>query len=296
MLAEKKTLFRFLAVYLISTFLLLGIGEFFYYQNIKKRILKTEVQKLPPKVQIIVIQDKNLKLFLLKHSKEFQEFKKTLLIFTFFIILFIIFISIILGKIMLKPLKENIKNLENFIRDSTHEMQTPLAIINSNIEMLELKGVKYKEFQRIKIASNRLSNIFNQLKFLNLKQSNPVNLEIDKILKDRLQFFELNGEIEKCNIKIDKEELIRIFDNILSNGKKYHKNYIKVSLKNCVFEVRNDGKIENLKKIKTKFFRENENEGGFGIGLFIVDEICKKYGFKFEITSDKEVKVRVKFK
>ena len=292
----KSSLYRFLALYLFSTFLLLGVGEFFYYQNIKKRILKTELQKLPPKIQLLVIEDNELKLFLLYHSKEFQKFKKTLLIFTFFIVMFIIFISILLGKIMLKPLKDNIKNLENFIRDATHEMQTPLAIINSNIEMLELKGIKTKELKRIEDASKRLSTIFNQLKFLNLKSSNPINLDIDKILKERLEFFGLDGEVKKCNIKIDKEELIRIFDNILSNAKKYHKKYIKVSLKNCIFEVRNDGEIKNISKIKTKFFRENEEEGGFGIGLFIVDEICKKYGFKFEIISTDEVIVRIYFK
>jgi two-component system OmpR family sensor kinase len=52
--------------------------------------------------------------------------------------------------------------------------------------------------------------------------------------------------------------------------------------------VKNKGKIENFKNIKNKFVRENKNEGGFGIGLYIVNKICKDYGIKFQIFSENE--------
>ena len=59
-----------------------------------------------------------------------------------------------------------------------------------------------------------------------------------------------------------------------------------ITLKNGVLNIKNKGEIKNPEKLTAKFYRENKNEGGFGLGLYIVSKICETYGFKFEIYND----------
>jgi len=86
---------------------------------------------------------------------------------------------------------------------------------------------------------------------------------------------------------MDKEDLIRLFDNLLSNAIKYSKPNKTIHVKlNNYFEVTNEGDIKNIKNITKKFVRENKNEGGFGIGLYIVKKIAENYNFEFSIYSN----------
>jgi len=222
--------------------------------------------------------------------------KRNLFIFTIVILVFITIIAYFLGQIFLAPLKKVIKNLEDFIRDSTHEMNTPLSVILTNLEMLKTKPSE-KNIKRIENAALRLNKIFEDLKFLRLHHKRKREIDtfnLKDFVKSRLKSFETQIENKNLKIKtdcvdfeitIDKEDLIRIVDNLLSNAIKYAPNdsEIVIRVKNGVFCVENTGEIKNIQNIKQKFVRENESEGGFGLGLYIVDEICKFYGFKLEI-------------
>jgi len=318
-LPEKKSLIRFLVIYIFSTFLLLGIGEYFYYklaQNSKiekqKIILENRInnylkqrvkirqfknfnilenmaifrgKKLvasnfnPPKIDFnkeIFIKDN--KIFYLKklirpfgeiYLLTFKELPKDdliqkLLIFNLFAFIVIFFISLILGKIFLSPMKKSIQNLEDFITDSTHEMNTPISIIMSNIEILQIKGVENKELKRIINASKRLTQIFDNLKFIKLKKDKKItSINIKEILLDRIEYFEITPKIElqDVEIMIDKEDLIRLIDNLLSNAKKYSKKFIEIQLTKNYLLIKNDGEIKNINNIKKRFVRENQNEG-----------------------------------
>jgi len=343
--AEKRALKRFLFIYIFSTLLVVGVGEWFYYKlalnNIKsqehtllKNELKTFLERNPflmrairfrsfdvPKGLNLIIYFNNEKVFSntkLQDIKEVYIEKKrwgeikivatkkfpyeklknvffSLIIFNLFLLVFLFAVAYFLGKLFLKPMKESIENLENFIRDATHEMNTPISIINSNIEMLEIKGVEFKEFERIKFATKRLDKIFQDLKFLRLNFSkNMEDVNLKPLIKERLKVFEtimekkrlrLDVETDDFVVKINKEEALRIIDNLLSNAFKYAPNdsKIEVCLKNGCFRVVNEGVIKNINKLTRKFYRENTSEGGFGLGLYIVSEICKKYGFEFQI-------------
>ena len=226
---------------------------------------------------------------------------KKLVIFNILIFIFIIFIAFILGKIFLSPMKKTIKNLENFITDATHEMNTPISIIMSNIEMLEMKNIEYKEFERIKNASKRVSKIFDDLKFVRLNHKTKkeiIDINLKEFLLERIKYFEISPKLELCdvNIKIDKEDLTRLIDNLLSNAKKYSHQFIEIKLTKNYLMIKNDGEIKNLKNITKKYVRENKNEGGFGLGLYIVSEICKNYNFKFEIKNNNGVEVKIVYK
>ena len=356
MSSEKKSLIRFLVIYIFSTLFLIGIGEYLYYKlaknselNTQKIILENKINNYlknrvkirrfsnfqllenmaifkdnqlvssnfkPPKIdfkkEVFVCNEKvfylkklirpfgTIYILTFKKLPENNLFKH-LFIFNFLILFFVTFISIILGKIFLAPMKKTIENLENFITDSTHEMNTPISIIMSNIEMLEIKGIENKEFKRIQNGSKRLNKIFEDLKFISLnhkikKEISEINLK--EFILERLSYLEIKSDVnlENCSIKIDKEDLMRIIDNLLTNAKKYSEKYIKIELTKNYLMIKNDGEIKDLKIIKNKFVRENKNEGGFGLGLYIVEKICNNYGFMFEIKNNNGVEVKIVYK
>ncbi|WP_456479050.1 sensor histidine kinase [Nautilia sp.] len=241
-----------------------------------------------------------------------KRLKRELFIFNAVIFVFIVFIAYVLGKMFLRPVKEAILSLENFIRDATHEMNTPISIINTNIEMLEMKDVNLKEFERIRFAAERLEKIFKDLTFIKLnhkiKNKNFQNVDLKGLICERLGIFETISEkkgvkvVKRCEnltVKADRDDIVRIVDNLLSNAFKYAPSgsEVRVVLNKNRFSVLNKGKIKNVKKITDKFYRENESEGGFGLGLYIVKKICESYGYKLNIKNENGfVKISVEFK
>jgi len=369
LLAEKKSLKRFLLVYIASTLFLIFIGEFFYYKAKYKDIVSSQIKELknelniflinkkrfftnkllPDSFQIAVFKDKrfiygNFKPKEIDFNKEFwikdgflyyvylipkgrgkieivarkkfdlsevNKLKKDLLIFTILATIFITIIAFILGKIFLSPLKRSVILLEDFIRDATHEMNTPISSILANIEILNMRDINLKELKRVEASAKRLEKIFNDLSFLRLnhkvkKEMKALNLK--DLLKERLDFFDslienkhlkIKIDLEELLIKADKEDITRVFDNLISNAIKYSNlnETIYIELKKNYFLIKNKGKIKNLKNLTKKFYRENKNEGGFGLGLYIVNKICESYNFDFDINNkDGFVEIKIVFK
>ena len=237
---------------------------------------------------------------------ELKEIRKKLIIFNIIALVFIMVIAYFLAKLFLKPMKKEIENLESFLRDVTHEIQTPIAIINSNIEILEMKEDN-KNLKRIKNAAFRLSKILDDLKHLRFREKRLEELNIKEILKERLNFFitqienkniKLKLNLEDVILEIDREDLIKIIDNLISNAIKYSpmNSVIEINLNRKFLEVVNEGEIKDIKKVTQKFYRENRSEGGFGLGLYIVKNICDYYNFKLQISSkNKKVSIKINF-
>jgi len=364
LLAEKKSLKRFILVYLLSTLFLIGVGEYFYYKNQLKSIKESQLFKLDSKLKLFIannrplikgcltannltLQDANLDIAIFRekklvasnfkiknidfskkywfnkgylyylfkvpkkegivyvvtrekfNTKEISTIKRHLIIFNIFVIIFIFLVAWYLGKLFIKPLKDVIKNLESFIRDATHEMNTPISVILNNIEMLKMRGVESKEFKRVEFSAKRLEKIFKDLAFVKLNHNRDRELKeinLKDLIKQRVAIFstfienkniKLKLNLNNLVIKADIEDLNRLIDNILSNAFKYSPDNqtVSINLSEGKLIVRNVGKINNLKNITSKFYRENSSEGGFGLGLFIVEKICQFYNFEFKINS-----------
>jgi len=243
------------------------------------------------------------------------KLKKMVVFMLFIAILFFSILGYFLGKLFVAPMKGSIEKMNQFIQDTTHELNTPISTILTNIEMLdtfhpELSSID--EFSRIEIASRTLSRIYDDLSYLNLNHKyhrEIVSVDMGEFLEQRVLYFQSIAKLksidielkveESITLEIDKNDAIRLVDNLLSNAIKYNKMAGKViiTLNQYALSVEDSGiGIANseLNLIKKRFHRANSSEGGFGIGLDIVNQVIHYYNFKLEIDSTQNMGTKIK--
>jgi two-component system OmpR family sensor kinase len=241
-----------------------------------------------------------------KSTDILQNISTSIIAIVVFIILIIFFTSVFLTKIILKPLRENVKLLDRFIKDTTHELNTPISTIMTNMELLEnidLDSKASRKLSRIKTASITISNIYEDLVFLmltNKTKSNNQSLNINNIIKERLEYFEtffitkkLTLNIEEKDLlitDIDEKKIIRVIDNLISNALKYtnKSTTIKVIITKNSFSICDEGdgmSEDEISKIFERYTRFNNTQGGFGIGYNIIHTIAKEYDIDIKIDS-----------
>ncbi|MFA7355195.1 MAG: HAMP domain-containing sensor histidine kinase [Sulfurimonadaceae bacterium] len=230
-----------------------------------------------------------------------------LIITALIIITITIITSFFLVKLVLKPLRDNLRLLDNFIKDTTHELNTPITTILANIETLDSKNCDEKsmrKLQRIKTASTTISNLYQDLVYLLLNHqvsSQNEELNLSEILNQRLHYFSQAANVKKLNLHVaieedvflyaDKQKIERLIDNILSNAIKYtnKSTTIKVVLTQHALSVSDEGKGMSQDEISTifqRYRRFDKTQGGFGIGYSIIKSIIDEYGIKINIESE----------
>lgn len=213
---------------------------------------------------------------------------------SFFIIALV---SYFLVKIALKPFESKIKTLNAFIKDFTHEINTPLSVILLSIEQLEkqYKSLDSTKFVRMKLAAKTLSQTYSDLIFYTFPDTisrEEENIVMKEALMERLEYFKLFFEQKKLTLSVNlkdnsiilanKSKINKMLDNLISNAIKYNKKggNIEISLKERTLSIKDSGcgiDEANLNKIFERYARFNEDQGGFGIGLSLVQSICKEY-------------------
>ena len=204
-----------------------------------------------------------------------------------------------------------VKAQDSFIKHSIHEINTPLAVIMTHIDLFKMKEGENRYLRKIEAASKIISNIYDDLSYMVKKNRflyTKTRFNISLFLLDRIDFFSEIALGNRHNIiseiqddiwlYFSLEELQRIIDNNLSNAIKYANKStdIKVILAQDQEEVvlkflTISPKIEDTERIFKAYERENDVRGGFGLGLEIVYTICQKENVKIEVLSDDELTV-----
>jgi two-component system OmpR family sensor kinase len=235
-----------------------------------------------------------------------ENLQKSILFFMLVAGIFFTLLGYFLGKLFVAPMKQSLEKMNHFIQDTTHELNTPISTILTNIEMIETFGKHEEnssELKRIEIASKTLSRIYDDLTYLNLNHQyhrQIVSVNFSELIEERMVYFsamvqakslKVILDIEKNIIKqMDKNDALRLIDNLISNAIKYnkHQGFLEIFLDNNLFTIKDTGigiKANELGQILQRFKRANSSEGGFGIGLHIVSQVCQNYDFKLEIDS-----------
>jgi signal transduction histidine kinase len=221
-------------------------------------------------------------------------------------ILILLFVfSLLLLKNFSAPFEKMNHQLDNFIKDSMHEINTPLSIINLNSDLFANKFGENKYLTRIKSASKTLATIYDDMDYL-IKQGRVKhkrqNINISEFIQNRVDYFKEIANLKNIEIVthiedeiyyvFSKTKLQRIVDNTLSNAIKYSHDNDKIEInfykkeQHYIFEVQDYGMgIEKIDKIFSRYYRENESKGGFGIGLNIVKEIIDEEKIVLNIKS-----------
>ena len=271
-------------------------------------IKEPESYYLGSKYVIVEIEDDNI---------WFLNIKYKMLFWFLFSFILLLFVGYFIAKLFLKPMRESIQMLDRFIKDTTHELNTPIAAILSNIQMINKDNIDEKlakKINRIEIGAKTISNIYEDLTFVSLNNqiiSNNEKLNFSQILNQRVDFFKSIANSKKIEFILDIKEnvfivcdikkLSKLIDNILSNAIKYNKfqGFIKVTLKDKILIIEDSGKgmsKDNLSNLFTRYKRFDKSVGGFGIGLNIVSLIANEYDFEIDVISKIDVGTRIKIK
>ncbi|WP_455504224.1 HAMP domain-containing sensor histidine kinase [Blautia sp.] len=223
---------------------------------------------------------------------------------------------------MLARLDNAFSTQKQFSANAAHELRTPLAVLQTNLEVFEKKQepeiVEYRQlFTMIKEQTARLSQLVGTLlDMTNLKsvpRTDQVTLEelVDEV------FCDLDPVAEKAGISIDFNDssnqdshtdvtgsyvlLYRAVYNLVENAIKYNRPHGSVSV--SVKQERGQAMVlvtdtgigispENQKKIFDPFFRVDKSRsramGGAGLGLALVDSIAKEHGGAVKVLESSE--------
>ena len=218
---------------------------------------------------------------------------------------FVGFIGYFLAKILLKPVREKVEHMDNFIKDSAHELNTPVSVLMTSVSMLKKGKKPDKMMKYIMSSSKQISQIYNDIHFSafdTMHDSVEETFNLDELICDSVEYFNdisvtknivLECDVEPSKILMDRTKTQKVVNNIISNAIKYSNpnSIIKVSLVDSVFAVQDFGigiSEADQKDIFKRYKRAKGGsniEGGFGIGLDIVKRICFDYKLKLGLIS-----------
>ncbi|WP_412725457.1 sensor histidine kinase [Arcobacter sp. 15-2] len=207
---------------------------------------------------------------------------------------------------LFEPLFKSEENIENHIKETLHELNTPVATIQINSKILQKKEKDEKNLSRlnrIDESCDSLLNLYNQMEYSIKEQIDSISTEafdISEIIeKSLLKHHDLKADIsifyEKKSyiIKADKNGFERVFDNLLINAIKYNKKNgtITIQIKDDILSIKDTGigiDTKNLFQIFDKYYQENNHSSGVGLGLNIIKAYCDRYKIDIKIDSLKD--------
>ena len=236
-----------------------------------------------------------------------NETIKTIIIYSSIFFIIMMLIGYFLLNLFLKPMRDALHLLDTFIKDTTHELNTPVSTVMTNIELIDRDNIKdkylLKNINRIDIGVKTISNIYDDLTYLVLNNkiiSNNQDINLKQIIEQRVEYFSILSNMKKIKVttnlnsdvvlNIDNKKLSKLIDNILSNAIKYNKinGSININLDRDKLIIKDTGKgikQENIDSMFNRYARFDKTVGGFGIGLNIVKMICNEYKLTIKITS-----------
>ncbi|KAA3614884.1 MAG: sensor histidine kinase [Calditrichaeota bacterium] len=192
--------------------------------------------------------------------------------------------------------------LKEFSENASHEMQTPLAIIQSKLELIfqqkDINEENLKSLNSAYKAANRLSRLHSELNLLtrieNQEFKKDETLSLKKIILEQVENFEdiisLKGIKLQTSYNADPQIagnaylLETLLSNLFSNAIKHNTNDGKISLvlnKNS-FEISNSGPEPAMPtEILFERFRKGKpGQDSTGLGLALAKQICSVHEFE----------------
>ncbi|MCM3238977.1 HAMP domain-containing histidine kinase [Heyndrickxia oleronia] len=216
---------------------------------------------------------------------------------------------------MIDLLEANFVKQEQFVSNASHELNTPLTIIESYASLLKRRGqvepdIFRESVEAIHSEAVQMKELIEQLLLLakhnekwNIKKS---EVNVAELVQHSVKSFKkaYHREIQVIQegeylIHTDEQKLRQLLFIILDNARKYSDQMIKVYIgskqQKCVIQISDQGvgiSKEDLTKVFDRFYRVDKartrSQGGTGLGLSIAKEIANVLGATLDLESEEK--------
>ena len=252
--------------------------------------------------------NRDLTIILVESSSEINKIKLVIVssvIVAGIGIFFIYILSKKIARLIVKPVEETFNKQRDFISDASHELKTPLAVIQANSDVLEGEIGKNKWLTYIQNETDNMNKLIQELLLLTkienidklrepekFNMSNHVELIVSSF---ESMAFEKNVKIENKIQKeiitknFNKDDITHILSTLVDNAIKHTEEKKKVIIElrknkdKIIINVKNKGDeipISEREKIFDRFYRidksRNRSESRYGLGLSIAKAIVLK--------------------
>ena len=199
-------------------------------------------------------------------------------------------------------IKSDFNNLKEFTENASHEMQTPLAIMQSKSEvLLQSENLTAEQASQIRViyqSVQRLSKLNKTLLLLSKIENKQFKdlepLKVNEIIENQLEIFD--DFIENKNLTVHKKSTLEVeinanpmlfemvVSNLISNAIKHNKDggVIEILTTNLFISISNSGEPSKLasSSLFERFKKDSSATNSFGLGLAIVKKVCDNYNWK----------------
>jgi len=266
-----------------------------YFESQGYHIFVSDAPREHLGIAFVVAQSKSLddELIALK-----ENVLKVLVIAGFFIVI----VAWMLSKLFMKPVRQRVAQIERFINDVTHELNTPITSLSmATNQALKQGECSEKTMKNISISTKQLYDIYSSLTYLNFSNQQDIAepIALKETLNNSVEYYRPLAEIKRITFDVALEDTVfaipeaqatLLFGNLIGNAIKYSspKSTITITLKDKILSIKDEGigiEENKQKEIFEKFKRGTEYSGGFGVGLSIVKSICDEYGIQIDLKS-----------
>jgi signal transduction histidine kinase len=203
-------------------------------------------------------------------------------------------------------LDEFVQREQSFTAAISHELRTPVSVIVTSLDLLELKGIKpdqQKVFKRIKVSTNYMHKVINSLLFFArhvhdvADESMPL-IELtgvcENVVAQYLPIAEEKGlsltfdRKQSAHVRMLENHIEIILGNLVRNSIDHTKNGgITITLTSQGFSITDTGSGMNNKQIDLILDSCKQHPKGDtgGLGLYLVTNICRYYDLRLVIDS-----------
>ena len=218
---------------------------------------------------------------------------------------------------MLSRLEHAFESQKQFIQDASHELRTPIAIAQTNIEVLEMDDkATIKDYERLKdilkMSLERMSTLSEKLLLLSESEQGKTNraaVDLRSLLTEIISELETKASEKSVGLDLapidtgipvsgDAFQLKQVFVNLVDNAIKYNRpgGEVKISARasgsQVVIEIKDNGigiSKADQQRIFERFYRVDKSrsraQGGSGLGLAIVKKIVEEHGGTVSVES-----------
>ncbi|MCR4868897.1 MAG: HAMP domain-containing histidine kinase [Lachnospiraceae bacterium] len=229
-------------------------------------------------------------------------------------IICVLILSFFLTKWLVRPITENVRRQKQFVADASHELKTPLAVIDVNLDMARSMPDNPKYLGYIKGETSKMSRLIQELLMLaQVEDQDTVDRSETFSLTDTVEGVLLPFEaaaydrgvtigqdvaegLEYAGRAVDISRMVEtLIENAIYHAKEGSEIFVtlKKEHKAMVLVVENDGDTipeEQMQHIFERFYRidkaRNRKNGHFGLGLAIAKGTATRYGGTIHVTSE----------